>query len=1113
MSAAPALSPDELQRLLRRAEPAALLVAPRILRRVIKQDRRPGGLGLQVPHADSYVLSRDALLRIATPDELGVPPGGELPDPVILLARPDAHSLAGRPGAETLLRTWRRLFHAEVHRAFPRLDEEGVRARVGRLGQVEFDEVRAVLDQDRMLLPPADAAGVYEEFAAVYLELRCFEPERLAQTFPGLTDRAAVDALLAEDVDAGGLLARSRPAGAPDPGAGPGPGRAEEDEAPAFEEPPPGPPPGDPTRDALLAKAEKASGRGNNVRAALLSQRAARGAGGGEAKEVRRAARSELARLVGRLRKALEFPAEEVPAWEKALGALLVPAARGWWNPEGKLLYDLQKVCVDHERETYAVDLVEWVVTAFRRPVRRLLPDQPLVLDVKHLRSALRGLRSARVDERARDELGRLLHEALGHAEERLRDRLRPRLLHALDAVGLAPGSYAERVARDKLVEELLDRVVGRGFLTFGDLRDAVARNQLKLPDLGGPVEFFTGDPLLRANRQLAYDLDGVYRRGEVYLRWLQRLSSLAFGTRVGRFLTDYLGLPFGGAFFVLMGIEAVAEELHKLAGTPEVPTLSWRSLAALGVFFLLLLHVPAFRRGVGRGLSLAWRGLRAVLYDLPAGLLRLPPVRRLLASRPAQLVYEFGVQPGLWTAAVAVVLVLARVGPAATVAAAAGTFLAVILVLHSRWGMVVEEEVTDRLARTWKLVRDDLLPGLFRAVIYFFKRLLEEVERLLYAVDEWLRFRAGESAAAFYAKLVLGFFWFWVTYVVRFVVNLLVEPQVNPIKHFPVVTVSHKLLLPLAFAPPKAFHRVPSPLAALLLQVAPVSVGKANTIAATVVWGIPGIFGFLVWELKENRRLYRANVPPDLRPEVVGSHGETVLRLLRPGLHSGTVPKLYAKLRHARGSAARKREEELHHVAEAVRHFVARDLLALLGGSRAWGPRVTVGGVVLATNFVRVELCRPDLPGDSAHVEFANRAGWLVAGFARAGWVRHLSPAQADALADALAGLYKFAGVDAVREQVEGLLPAGAEWDLTADGLEVRAAPGAEVVYDLGGSALTVRSGAGKGGAGLAGLPAGRVLFGRVPLPWEGWVRAWERDQEGAGHEPRLLPEVRLLP
>ncbi len=46
-------------------------------------------------------------------------------------------------------------------------------------------------------------------------------------------------------------------------------------------------------------------------------------------------------------------------------------------------------------------------------------------------------------------------------------------------------------------------------------------------------------------------------------------------------------------------------------------------------------------------------------------------------------------------------------------------------------------------------------------------------------------------------AKAGLGLFWFFVAYVLRFAVNVLIEPQINPIKHFPVVTVSHKLLLP----------------------------------------------------------------------------------------------------------------------------------------------------------------------------------------------------------------------------------------------------------------------------------------------------------------------------
>ena len=97
-----------------------------------------------------------------------------------------------------------------------------------------------------------------------------------------------------------------------------------------------------------------------------------------------------------------------------------------------------------------------------------------------------------------------------------------------------------ERVARKKLVEELLDQIGERGFLAMGDLRDAISRNNLKLPDLSDLRDFLRGDQLLRADRRLATVLDGVYRRGEFYLRWMQRMSSLGFGT-VNRPLPDSL--------------------------------------------------------------------------------------------------------------------------------------------------------------------------------------------------------------------------------------------------------------------------------------------------------------------------------------------------------------------------------------------------------------------------------------------------------------------------------------------------------------------------------------------------------------------------------------------
>src|SRR3954469_3386336 len=113
----PRLDAAELRRILQAADPAALLVPPRLLRRVIKHDRRLTGLGLQVPHRKSYVIGRDALLALADRDELGLEPDRELPSTVLLLARPEPEDLAAWPRGPLLVKYWRLLFHAAVHRA------------------------------------------------------------------------------------------------------------------------------------------------------------------------------------------------------------------------------------------------------------------------------------------------------------------------------------------------------------------------------------------------------------------------------------------------------------------------------------------------------------------------------------------------------------------------------------------------------------------------------------------------------------------------------------------------------------------------------------------------------------------------------------------------------------------------------------------------------------------------------------------------------------------------------------------------------------------------------------------------------------------------------------
>jgi hypothetical protein len=1086
-SSATGLTVAELQQILRRTDPSALLVPPRILRRVIKRDRGLSGFGLQVPHRKAYLLSRSSLLAIADPKELGLSPDQQLPETVYLFPVPFPHRLATLSREALLVKYWRLLFHVRLHAALTRRAEEGqlteaaVRERVRRLGTTEFEEARAVLAQERLLLPPGDLRTVYEEFVTVFLELSFFAPRRLKYCFPSISSLEAMQQIFMEDVDAAALFAATRPDGAPAPRMPEEPARAEAGRtapAPALSS--------SATPDArayqrLLAKANEAAARGNVVRAALLRQRAAHVAAADQIEAATAAAREAIEQLLGRVQKALDLPATEVEPWRQGALALLEPASHGLWPVEARLLYDLQKVCIDQERAIYALDLVEWFVSWGRRPVKRLLPNQGQVLTVKHLRSAARRLARARLSEEQRQAFGKLLQTAVDRSEEQLRNRLRPATRMALEEVDLQPEHVPEAVARDKLVEELLDRVVERGFLQIGDLRDAIARNRLKLPDLAGPGQFFTGDRLIRANRRFASALDGIYHRGEIYLRWLQRLSSVAFGTRIGRFLTRYLALPLGGAFLLLEGTGYVLEELTDekvhLANRYSLP------LAALVLFGLL--YVPRFRHGVVEVLGQVWRVLRGVCYDLPRAIVNLPFVRAILNSRPYLILYLYVIKPLLWAALVTLTLFLLGVDRHLAWGAGGAVFLLVSLLINSRLGMQLEEELSERLARAWNLLRYDLVPGLFRLVLFVFRRLVEDIEKFLYAVDERLRFKTGDSQLSLYVKPFLGFAWFCLTYLVRVVINLFVEPTFNPIKHFPVVTVAAKMLLPFV---PVLEKQLREPLEPFM------GVWLARAVALVVFFLLPGLAGFLV-----------------------GSHGETVLRLLRPGLHSGTLPKLYARLRRARGGAIHKQREALHHVGESVRHFVERELLPYLAASRRWGTAVpSVWNIRLGCNRIRIALTCPALADANLIFDLEEHGGRLVAGVAQAGWLTQLGAEPSRVFTDALAGFYKLAGVMLVREHLAEALPADATYEVVEAGLVVWVGPGDEsgALYVLNDDKeLSPLPLVGLHPAKLRKLKANRVLFRETPIFWTDWVQQWDTDAIGKGHRNRLLRGVRLLP
>jgi TM2 domain-containing membrane protein YozV len=778
------------------------------------------------------------------------------------------------------------------------------------------------------------------------------------------------------------------------------------------------------------------------------------------------------------------------------------------WPVERRLLYELQRACLAVERTNYPVDVFEWVRTFGRRPLKRPLPKTKWVDAHLRLRAAL--LYARRLSG-GHEVLDRLLADAVHLSESRARNDLRPDVAAVLDDVGLVPESAPERRSHERLVEELLDGACARGFFRIGDLRDAIARNRVKLHDLSGPGELVRGDPLIRANELLPLRLDGVYRRGEVYMRLLQRGCSVFFGTRVGRWVSMYVALPFGGAFILLEAIGhlygAGKGLVHWLTGwTAAVngvsllgggmagtlagnPTLdpggvSREAVLAVGIFLLLLIHRPAFRSRVARAARFAF-------VKVPRAVRRSPLVYQLVHNRATRLLRRYLLLPLAAGGTAALAATVAGADAASVSLVGVGAALLAGTFFRTPFGREVEDRFDETVERIWRVVSVNFVVGILTWILHFFRAVFEAIDRGLHAVDEGLRFREGQGRAAFAFKLVFGSGWFVFTYLFRFAWTLLVEPQVNPIKHFPVVTVSHKVLLPLI--PPLAGQ-----------------FGVTKQTMATIVFGIPGIFGFLVWELRENWKLYRANAPKDVRPVRVGSHGETVRGLLRPGFHSGTVPKAFAKLRRAVRAGNRAREARqrhaIDHAREALERFAERNFLAYLRTSTRWGREpVALGHLVLAPNRIVIPVT-VGVGREPVQVALEERHGWVIGSVPEDGGLRAVRPQQRSAFADALLGLYKRAGVLLVREQVAAVFgPQAYAFDAVPEGLVIPLPDGTEHVFDYeDGPEIELPD---------RRLPTHAVVLSDRPLPWADWAARWDADAAGKAPADPLIPGWTVLP
>jgi len=1014
-----------LQEFAQSLDPRARLVSPGHLRRLIKESLDMVGPALLVPHRFGWVVDAGRY----TSSGLGSP-----------LPADCGHALAmATPGPGELERwseedgeRWARglVAHLSADQALSKIDLSELRKAVG---EPAWEEVAGVLREERRLAPQATDNETAREFLSAWRELEASGAEQATSTwFPAIQVESIAGWLPPVTVHPPPVLPLR---GSIDEGAAPLP----------------------PGLVWLLDDTDDPATAGALARLSRLAREPGRG---------------HAAALVADL--------------EAASGV------------EGEVL----------ER----VDFFAWVVTLGQVPVRQTMAERGYLLAIRGLKRCIRNLPKVGLEAADLKALGKSLRHRLEATDARLSATVRPAITRALKESGLKGESFLENIATEKIVDELLARLVDHGALSMSDLRDAIARSRLKLADLSGPLEFARGDCLLRADRALSSALPGGYRRGEVYNRNLQRFSSLFFGTNIGRMLFLNLILPFAICFVTFKGFQELAhygllatfQKDEILAGLKEgLPDRSpwWLPVeivesghnkptsiddgeddsahlemllgnpvcyAAGTLFGMALIRFQSFRQCLARFLWVTGVLLHRVLIDLPAAILKLLTwFIRLPVVRP---LFQFALRPSLlaWLGLFAAVRLQAHFGLPTDRLTRLAIFSFLFLVFITPAWRRAEELLLDALAWAWNHLGLALLLAIVDWILAVFRQVTDIVSLWLGWMERRLVRKPGGGWVNLVALSILSLVLSPLVYLFRFGFTVLLEPQVNPVKHFPVVSVGHKIMLLL----------VPS-VAQFVSDRTGWSFDYCIVVVFTVIGLIPGFLGFMVWELKENWRLYRANMPARLVPVSFGSHGETARGMLAPGFHSGTIPSLFRRARHGRAGA-----DDFHHTTAAIESFLRTEFIAPLAGTQGFPP-VRLHDVRLTKASISARVWCGE---ECAVLKIRWRIEWLEADWEDRALVESLTEPHKAAWNDAKAGLWRLSGVEVLAPALTGATGAVAHGAL-AGGCWVETSSG-KLHYKWENASWAVGPEEGTGPT----LELCDILPAKTPIPWNEWRARWQR-------------------
>lgn len=618
----------------------------------------------------------------------------------------------------------------------------------------------------------------------------------------------------------------------------------------------------------------------------------------------------------------------------RRLGAEVIASPRA--RVARAVLKNLERVLLESRTTYYRLRPFRWLFSLGSTHFRQILPFQANLKALRAFDNSLNRLEQLGWPTADAERFGRPLQALARRLTVHLEKQLKPLLQSALENAGFNPGNHREQVAAHKLLRELLDVIEYRRHLKFTDVRDIVARNVLRLPDFT-PAELLKGDRLARFDRTASRALPGVYQPGEFYLKGLQQLGAPLFGTPLGRLALRHLVLPFGLAFLGLKTLHVLIDLLTHHRYDFDLTPL-WL-VGSVGFVINAIAYAPVARNTALALLRGLWWGLRLLFYDGLRRFLRWQPIARLLENSLIRGLDRNLIRPFV----IGALLVLPFLGfasllegspvePGASLfalALALGT-----LVRNTPVGRRLLDDVASTVGRFLRLVNQTLIIGLVRELMQFFKEVTRRFQQGLHWIEELLSHRLGESRQELALKAVLIPLWRLLDSLIQFYVTVLVEPQVNPIKHFPLVSIGHKVMLPF-------FPAITSFLFAVTATLLPKWI--AYPIVTLTVLLLPGLAGFLVWELKENWKLYAANhatagmgsvrsglqarprrgLPDDpIEPAIIGRHGETMRGLLRRGFHSGTLPKAFDRLRRVLRQQIRDETDLPARLREARRHL-----------------------------------------------------------------------------------------------------------------------------------------------------------------------------------------------